>query len=62
MAASDEARRFLRKAAQDEYVAARLLADPAAPDEQLGFHAQQAVEQVRDILGDFDHSTNSHLC
>src|SRR5207237_1151451 len=46
MAASDEARRFLQKASQDEYVLARLLEDPAAPDEQLGFHAQQAVEKL----------------
>ena len=46
MAASDEARRFLQKAAQDEYVLARLLEDLAAPDEQLGFHAQQAVEKL----------------
>lgn len=46
MAASDEARRFLHKAAQDEYVLARLSDDPAAPDEQLGFHAQQAVEKL----------------
>jgi HEPN domain-containing protein len=46
MAASDEARRCLQKASQDEYVLARLLEDPAAPDEQLGFHAQQAVEKL----------------
>ena len=46
MAASDEARRFLLKAAQDEYVLVRLLEDAAAPDEQLGFHAQQAVEKL----------------
>jgi hypothetical protein len=38
MAASDEARRFLQKAAQEEYVLARLIEDLAAPDEQLGFH------------------------
>ena len=46
MAASDEARRFLQKASQYEYVLARLLEDPAAPDEQLGFHAQQSVEKM----------------
>lgn len=46
MASLDEARRFLKKAAQDEYVLERLLEDPAAPDEQLGFHAQQAVEKL----------------
>lgn len=46
MAAWDEAQRFLKKAAQDEYVVERLLEDPAAPDEQLGFHAQQAVEKL----------------
>lgn len=46
MAALDEARRLLRKAAQDEYVLDRLLADPGAPDEQLGFHAQQAAEKL----------------
>ena len=46
MAALDEARRFLRKAAQDEYVLERLFEDVAAPGEQLGFHAQQAVEKL----------------
>ncbi len=46
MAALDEAQRFSMKAAQDEYVVVRLPEDPAAPDEQLGFHAQQAVEKL----------------
>jgi HEPN domain-containing protein len=46
MAASDEARRLLRKAAQDEYVLSHLLEDVSAPDEQLGFHAQQAAEKL----------------
>lgn len=46
MAALDEARRLLHKAAQDEYVLDRLLADRDVPDEQLGFHAQQAAEKL----------------
>lgn len=46
MAASDEARRLLAKAAEDEYVLDRLRSDPAAPDAALGFHAQQAVEKL----------------
>ena len=36
MAASDEARRLLRKASQDEYVFSHLVEDVSAPDEQLG--------------------------
>lgn len=46
MAASDEARRLLAKAAEDEYVLDRLLADETAPDAMLGFHAQQAAEKL----------------
>jgi HEPN domain-containing protein len=46
MAASDEVRRLLAKAAEDEYVLARLLEDAAAPEAILGFHAQQAAEKL----------------
>ena len=46
MAASDEARRLLTKAAEDEYVLDRLLDDNLAPDSMIGFHAQQAAEKL----------------
>jgi HEPN domain-containing protein len=46
MAASDEARRLLAKAAEDEYVLDRLLDDAAAPEAMVGFHAQQAAEKL----------------
>lgn len=38
--------RLLTKAAQDEYVVDRLLADDDAPVEAFGFHAQQAAEKL----------------
>ena len=31
---------------QDQYVMNRLVEDPSAPDEAIGFHAQQAVEKL----------------
>ena len=37
---------FLRKARQDEFALDKLIADPASPDEVIGFHAQQAVEKT----------------
>jgi HEPN domain-containing protein len=37
---------LLRKAAQDEFTVEKLAPDPAAPDEVIGFHAQQAVEKL----------------
>jgi HEPN domain-containing protein len=46
MAASDEARRLLAKAAEDEYVLDRLLEDAKAPEAMVGFHAQQAAEKL----------------
>jgi HEPN domain-containing protein len=46
MAASDEARRLLAKAAEDEYVLDRLLEDARAPEAMVGFHAQQAAEKL----------------
>lgn len=46
MAACDEARRLLAKAAADEYVLDRLLEDAAAPEAVMGFHAQQAAEKL----------------
>ena len=46
MAACDEARRLLIKAAEDEYVLERLLDDTKAPEAMVGFHAQQAAEKL----------------
>ena len=46
MSPRDHAETLLRKAAQDEYVLAKMLSDPNAPDEVIGFHAQQAVEKI----------------
>jgi HEPN domain-containing protein len=46
MAACDEARRLLAKAAEDEYVLDRLLDDAKAPEAMVGFHAQQAAEKL----------------
>ncbi len=40
------ARLLLLKGKQDQYVMNRLLEDPDAPDEAIGFHAQQAVEKM----------------
>jgi HEPN domain-containing protein len=40
------AKMLLKKAEQDRYVMNLLLDDPAAPDEAIGFHAQQAVEKM----------------
>jgi len=37
---------LLQKAEQDRYAMNRLLDDPSAPDEVIGFHAQQAVEKM----------------
>jgi len=37
---------LLQKAAQDEAVVAKLLADPDIDDETVGFHAQQAAEKL----------------
>lgn len=39
------ARILMKKADEDEYVVLKLLADPKASDEVIGFHAQQAVEK-----------------
>ncbi len=46
MAACDEARLLLAKAAEDEYVLDRLLDDAKAPEAMVGFHAQQAAEKL----------------
>ena len=40
------AKLLLQKAAQDQDAMGRLLDDPGAPDEVIGFHAQQAVEKM----------------
>jgi HEPN domain-containing protein len=37
---------LLRKAAQDEYLLDLMVADPHAPTEAFGFHAQQAAEKL----------------
>jgi HEPN domain-containing protein len=37
---------LLQKAEQDRYAMSCLLVDPSAPDEVIGFHAQQAVEKM----------------
>jgi HEPN domain-containing protein len=40
------AKLLLQKAAQDRYAMNHLLDDPLAPNEVVGFHAQQAVEKL----------------
>ena len=40
------AKLLLQKAEQDRYVMNRLVDDPSAPDEVIGFHAQQAAEKA----------------
>ena len=42
----EHAKLLLRKAAQDDFVLRKLLADPQSPDDIIGFHAQQAVEKI----------------
>jgi HEPN domain-containing protein len=46
----EQAKTLRRKAAQDEQAMAILLAAPSAPDEAIGFHAQQAVEKLLKAL------------
>jgi HEPN domain-containing protein len=46
MRSREHAELLLRKASQDIYVLEKLSADPATPDEILGFHAQQAAEKM----------------
>jgi HEPN domain-containing protein len=46
MQSAELAKLLLQKAEQDRYAMNRLLDDPAAPDEVVGFHAQQAVEKL----------------
>ncbi len=46
MRSREQAELLLRKAAQDEFTIAKLVPDPASPDEVIGFHAQQAVEKI----------------
>ena len=46
MAPLEYAKLLLRKASQDEFVLAKLLQEPATPDEIIGFHGQQAVEKM----------------
>jgi HEPN domain-containing protein len=50
MPSPDLASLLMQKAAQDEYAMSRLIADPIAPDEVIGFHAQQAVEKLLKAL------------
>jgi Uncharacterized conserved protein related to C-terminal domain of eukaryotic chaperone, SACSIN len=42
----EQSLKLLEKAAQDEFVMDKLLADPASPEEAIGFHAQQAAEKL----------------
>ena len=37
---------LMQKARQDEYAVRKLIPDRSAPDEIIGFHAQQAVEKM----------------
>jgi HEPN domain-containing protein len=46
MQSANFAKLLLRKAEQDSYAMSRLLDDPSASDEVLGFLAQQAVEKL----------------
>lgn len=46
MTSLEFAQLLLRKAAQDEFVVRTLSPNPEAPDEAIGFHAQQAVEKA----------------
>ena len=46
MQSANLAKLLLQKAEQDRYAMNCLLDDPAAPDEVVGFHAQQAVEKL----------------
>lgn len=62
---ADLARTLLRKAANDEFVLRRLASDENAPDDALGFHAQQAIEKLlkaalasRGIAYEFSHDLN----
>jgi HEPN domain-containing protein len=42
----EHAQLLMRKARQDEFTVEKLVQDTAAPDEVIGFHAQQAVEKM----------------
>ena len=46
MASIELAQILLRKAEQDEYAIEKLAGEPDAPDELIGFHAQQATEKL----------------
>ena len=46
MQSREHAELLLRKAAQDEFTARKLVPDPESPDEVIGFHAQQAIEKM----------------
>jgi len=37
---------LMRKASLDEVTVQKLISDPSAPDEVIGFHTQQAVEKM----------------
>lgn len=43
---SDLGKRFARKAQGDEFTLEKLIDDEDAPDEQIGFHVQQAIEKL----------------
>jgi len=42
----EQGRKLIKKAEQDEFAANKLLEDPAAPGEVIGFHLQQAAEKL----------------
>ncbi len=46
MRSRDNPEVLLHKAKGDEFTVEKLIPDPAAPDEVIGFHAQQAVEKL----------------
>lgn len=42
----EQGKRLIKKAEQDEFAADKLIDDPAAPGEIIGFHLQQATEKL----------------
>jgi hypothetical protein len=46
MLAHEHSALLMRKPSLDEVTVQKLISDPSAPDEVIGFHAQQAVEKM----------------
>jgi HEPN domain-containing protein len=42
----EQGKALLEKAAQDEFVVDKLMADPSSPQEVIGFHLEQATEKL----------------